>query len=370
MSRSIFQEVGGDAPQNHSEPPRSGEATRDGNRRLTRIWVLVLAIMVVAQILIGGLTRITDSGLSITTWSAAGHFLPPLSMKEWEEAFELYKTTTEFKEQNSTMTLAEFKPIFWWEWTHRFWGQLIGLVFIAPFIWLLIKRAIPNGWLAPIAIAGALGGLQGFIGWWMVESGLVGRTDVSQHRLAIHLSIAFVILGLLFWTAFSLKRSDVDLLQARRRRESGMWLASRLLLLGVGVQLFVGAYTSGLNAGGVYGDWPLMDGGLYPASEPFNPFVGQAATQFLHRMVGYLLFAGVAVYFWRARRSAFGKTKLWGAIAFGVITVQMLFGVATLTHGVPTSWAVIHHVAAIMVFVAILHAAHQSAYPAEEKIAG
>ena len=289
----------------------------------------------------------------------------------WREQFAAYQTTTEFQEQNAAMTLDEFKTIFWWEWAHRAWARLIGVAFLIPFAWLLYRKAIPSGWLVPIIIAGALGASQAVIGKVMVESGLIGRLDVSPHKLVLHKGVAYVILGILFWIAFSLKRSDVDLLQARRRREAGMWTASRLLLIGAGLQILLGAYVSGQNAGGVYGDWPTMGGGFFPAGEPFTPFVdgGEAATQFVHRMFGYLLFIGAALYFWRSRRSGFKKTKLWGAIAFGMITVQMLFGVATLTHGVPASWAIIHHVTAILLFVAIVHGAHQSSYPAEERLA-
>ena len=172
MSRSIFEEVGADAPKGGAQPPRSGEETRSAGRRNVRIWILALAVLVTLQILIGGLTRITDSGLSITTWSLVGHTVPPLSDAEWAKEFDLYKTTTEFQEQNSDMTVDEFKSIYWWEWFHRFWGQLIGLAFLIPFVIFLAKRAIPSGFLPVIAAAGALGALQD--GRW---HGLVARPD-------------------------------------------------------------------------------------------------------------------------------------------------------------------------------------------------
>lgn len=376
MSRSIFEEVGeNQSPGQRSggQPPRSGEAARAADRRRVRIWMLVLAAMVVAQIAVGGLTRITDSGLSITDWSVMGS-LPPFSEDAWLSVFAEYQQTPEFRLQNSAMTLDEFKTIYWWEWGHRSWGRLIGIVFLLPFAWFLYKRSIPNGWLVPIAVAGALGALQGVIGAWMVESGLQGeRVDVSQHRLAVHKIVAYVILAILFWVAFSLKRDEVDLLQARRRREGGMYTVSRVAIAALGVQVVVGAYVSGMNAGIVYPEWPLMGGALYPPNEPFTPFVdledGKAATQFIHRIVAYLLVAGAIVYFWRARRSAYRKTRLWGAILLGVVAVQTLFGISTVISGVTAGWAFIHHFMAVVVFVAALHAAHQAAFPAEERIA-
>lgn len=377
MSRSIFEEVKDDGPAAQAsggEPPRSGEEINKTNRRRVRIWILVMAVLVTIQIAIGGLTRITDSGLSITEWDLVMGAVPPLSEEAWTEAFEKYQQTPEFELQNSTMTLEEFKPIFWWEWGHRLWGRLLGVAFTVPFAWFVYKRAIPKGWLVPIAVAGALGALQGFLGWWMVESGLFGeRTNVSPHRLAIHKAVAYVILGLLFWIAFSLKRSEVDLLQARRRREGGMWLASRMMLAFLGVQIVIGAYVAGMDAGFVYPEWPLMGGGLFPVNEPFTPFVdsvdSKAATQFVHRIVAYLLVIAGALYFWRARRSALKKTRLWGAIVFGLLVVQTMFGIVTLITNVQSHAAFTHHLMALVMFVGVVHATHQSAYPAEQRIA-
>ncbi len=369
MSRSVFEEVG-DAKRSSGEPPRSGEAARATDRRRVRIWILIMAILVVIQIAVGGLTRITDSGLSITEWDLVMGVVPPLSDEDWRAAFAAYQQTTEFRIQNSAMTLEEFKPIFWWEWGHRLWGRILGVAFVVPFAWFLYKRAIPSGWLLPIAVAGGLGALQGFLGWWMVESGLFGdRTDVSPHRLAIHKGVAYVILGLLFWIAFSLKRQDVDLLQARRRRETGMLTASRILMAALGVQIVMGAYVAGLNGGGVYGEWPLMGGAFYPPGEPFQPFDNPAAAQFLHRIFAYLLVIGAAVYFWRARRSAFAKTRLFGAIILGVVGLQTVIGIGVLASGVHAHPAFVHHFLAIVLFVGALHATHQSAYPAEQRIA-
>ena len=368
MARSIFEEVSEDADKVKAAAPAPGaaEAERRRNRRAVSLWLFILAAMVVIQILVGGWTRLTDSGLSMVEWRPQG-FMPPVSETDWLSEFEKYQTTTEFKEQNADMTLDEFKGIYWWEWGHRTMGRAIGLAFLAPFAWFLIKGMIPSGWTGRIVAVGALGALQGVIGWWMVASGLVGRVDVSQYRLAVHLGVAFLILGLLLWYALSLRREEWDLLQARRRREKGLFAFGGVLAALVFLQIVIGAFVAGLKAWG-YSDWPTMGGGLYPPGEPFTPFETAPATQFLHRMAAYLLIIVALVFWWRARGSAFGKTRLWANIFLGTLLAQVVVGVAALVHGVPAWLGSLHQFTAIVVFAVLIHAKHQLAFPKEERI--
>ena len=366
MSKSIFEEVG-----ERREPGSSGgvEALRARDRTRVRIWLIVLAVMVVIQILIGGLTRVTDSGLSITEWRPITGMIPPLSEAAWEAELEKYRSTTEYQLQNKGMSLEAFKSIYYWEWGHRFWGMLIGFAFVIPFAYFYFTKAIPTGWTGRVALAGALGLLQGLIGAWMVNSGLVGRLDVSQYRLAVHLGLAFAILAVLEWHVLSLGREDWALLQARRRREEGIRLAAYAMTAICFLQVLLGAFVSGLDAGGAFPEWPTMEGGFYPSDTPFNPFEEPGAAHFSHRMNGYLVAAAAFFFFWRARGSGSAKTRLWGKIALGIVLFQILLGVGTVLSGAPPSWAIAHQLGAIMVFGGLVHAAHQTAYPKEEKLA-
>lgn len=367
MSRSIFEEV--DAPSSSGPTVAAGaaEAEKRRNRRAISLWLFVLAAMVIAQILVGGLTRLTESGLSMVEWRIEG-FAPPLSDAAWDEAFRKYQTTTEFQTVNSDMTVDEFKTIYWWEWGHRTWGRAIGLAFIIPFAVFLFRKSIPTGWTGRIVFVGALGAAQGLIGWWMVASGLTGRVDVSQYRLAVHLGLAFAILGLLLWYALSLRRDEWDLLSARRRREKGLFAFAGVVALVLFLQIVMGAFVAGLRAW-EYGDWPTMGGALFPPGEPFIPFEEKAATQFVHRKLGYLLAILTAVFWWRARGSAFARTRRWANILLGLLIAQIVVGVATLTHGVPIWLGVLHQATAVVLFAAMIHAKHQIAFPVDEKIA-
>ncbi len=374
MARSIFEEVGDkDSAEAGKRAPAGGggSAEREARgRKAVRIWLYVLAAMVIAQILVGALTRLTDSGLSITEWRPVTGAVPPLSESDWASEFSKYQGTTEFQEQNADMTMAEFQTIYWWEWGHRLWGRIIGLVFFIGFAALAYRRAIPIGWMGRILLIGGLGALQGLIGWWMVASGLVGRLDVSQHRLAVHLGLAFLILGLILWTALGLKGEAWQALQARRRREPRMpGLAAGLTIL-IFLQIIMGAYVAGLDAGRVYAEWPTMGGALYPPGEPFAPFTEQSASQWLHRMLGYLVFVAALVFALLSRKSAFAKTRLWGWIVLGVTFFQIVLGVHAVLYSVPLWLGLAHQAGAILLFGAVVHAWRQNAYPAEEKIAG
>ncbi|MEL6316465.1 MAG: COX15/CtaA family protein [Pseudomonadota bacterium] len=372
MSRSIFEEVGEDgaARDKATAAPRPAEADalKARNRARVALWLWCLAGLVVVQILIGGLTRVTDSGLSITDWRPIMGAIPPLSEADWQAVLERYRATAEYQQQNAGMTLAEFKTIYWWEWIHRMSGRLIGLVFVIPFAVFLIRRALPPGWTGRIALMGGLGALQGVIGMWMVMSGL-DRLDVQPGWLATHLGLAFVILGLLMWAGLSLRRSEADLLQARRRREKGLFGFAGAVTALVFLQILFAAFVSGMDAGLVHQTWPSMEGAFYPANTPFHPFSDPAAAQFVHRIGAYALVIAALVFAWRAQSSSFAASRRWGLIVGGLALGQMTVGVAALLHGVPASWAILHQLGGIVLFAAAIHAKHQLAFPKEEKIA-
>ena len=369
MSKSIFEDVG-EKGESVQAAPGGAEAVRERDRSRVRWWLIALALMVVVQILVGGLTRVTDSGLSITEWRPVTGMVPPMSEEAWEAELQKYRSTHEYQVQNKGMSLEDFKSIYYWEWGHRLWGMLIGFAFVIPFAFFYFTKAIPTGWLSRIALVGALGLLQGVIGAWMVESGLRDRLDVSQYRLAVHLGLAFLILGAIEWHVLSLGRPDWALLQARRRREEPIRLLAYAMVGVCFVQVLMGAFVSGMDAGGSYPEWPTMEGGFYPSDTPYHPFEEPGAAHFTHRIVGYLVALAAFAFFWRARGSGAAKTRLWGKIALGIVLAQILIGIATVLHGAPASWAIIHQFGAILVFGGLVHAAHQTAYPKEEKLAG
>ncbi|HBN29783.1 MAG TPA: heme A synthase, partial [Rhodobacteraceae bacterium] len=295
--RNIFEDVAADGPQANIPKTSLIDGDKNRSRRRIRIWLHVLLALVAVMIVVGGLTRLTDSGLSITEWKPVTGAVPPLSEAAWNEAFTKYQQTPEFRLQNSAMTVAEFKSIYWWEWAHRQLGRVIGLVWAVGFLWFLARRQIPTGWTGRLVLIGALGGLQGAIGWWMVSSGLTGRmVDVASYRLAIHLGLAFIIMGLIVWYSMLLKSGDGDLMQARRNREGGLARLATWLGLAAFLQILLGALVAGIDAGRGYIDWPWMNGEFLP-SESFdysplwtNFFENPALVQFDHRMLGYLVF--------------------------------------------------------------------------------
>jgi len=229
----------------------AGDILRD--RRAIATWLFTMCGMVFAMVVIGGITRLTESGLSMVEWRALHDTFPPLSEAEWQRQFALYQRTPEFQVKNFWMTVDDFKTIYWWEWIHRTWGRLIGIVFIVPFLWFLVKGRVERALLPRLVFLLFLGGLQGGIGWWMVKSGLVDQPDVSQYRLAVHLTMAFVIQAFLFWTALDLWRGTFASGQPVRRRP----MALSLLILFVVVS---GAFVAGTDAGYIYNTFPLMNG--------------------------------------------------------------------------------------------------------------
>jgi cytochrome c oxidase assembly protein subunit 15 len=369
--RSIFEEVSG--PK--AAAPAAAPARRREARGAVALWFLLLALLTAAMVLVGGLTRLTDSGLSITEWNPVMGALPPLSEADWQAAFAAYQTTTEFQQQNHWMTLADFKPIFWWEWGHRLLGRGIGFVWLIGFLGFFLARRIPAGWTGRMLLPGLLGGLQGAVGWWMVASGLTGRLDVASYRLALHLGLAFVIFMVLLWLALRVRLDEVALLKARRRRLGPLMAVAGALTGLVFLQILAGALVAGIDAGRGYVDWPLMQGQFLP-DESFditplwrNFFENPALVQFVHRMLSYLVLAFGIVFVMRTGRSGHGATRNLGRWVGVAILAQVMAGIVTVMHGSPLEIAILHQAGALIVVALLVRAKFEIAYPAEQRIA-
>ena len=376
--RPVFEEVSD--PTASSRPVTTTgmiDAAPRGARRAIRVWLMVLFVMVLAMIALGGATRLTGSGLSITEWAPVTGTMPPLSDAEWQAEFEAYKKIPQYVEVNPDMDLAGFKQIYWWEWAHRLLGRLIGLVWAAGFLFFLATRWMPVGWTPRLLGLGALGGLQGAIGWWMVSSGLApGMTRVASYRLATHLGLAFVIMGLIVWYVLLLGRSEAELLRARRAGEAKLFSMSTGLMHLAFVQILIGALVAGIDAGRTYTGWPTMGGEWIPSLiwDPAlgwrNLFENPALVQFVHRMVGYLL-AGFAVVVWlRARRSPHPVTRGAFAVMLVAVAVQVGLGIMNVIHASPLALALAHQLGAVALFSLIIRARHHARFPHETSVRG
>lgn len=378
--RSIFEEVGDGSRRDAVPTGGMIDAGRGGARGAIRLWLVLLFALVVAMIAVGGLTRLTDSGLSITEWRPVTGALPPMSEADWQAEYAKYQASPEFQLQNHQMELAEFKTIYWWEWGHRQLGRVIGLVWAGGFAFFWATRRIPAGWTGRLVALGALGGLQGAIGWWMVASGLTGRmVDVASYRLATHLGLAFVILGLIAWYMLSLARAEPALLQARRLREARLFaLATGLMHLAF-VQILLGALVAGIDAGRAFPTWPLMGESFLPPDAFYVPEGGPAVlaffenpglVQFVHRMAGYLLLAFAVVAWARGRRSAHPSTRAAFAWMATAVLGQVVLGIVTVLHAAPLVLGLLHQIGAVVVWVLILRARHRAHYPVVQSIRG
>lgn len=338
-------------------------ASYGSHARVIRLWLYTVAALVLAMVLVGGATRLTESGLSITEWRPVMGVLPPLSDSDWREALAKYQAIPQYRALNAGMSLADFKFIYWWEWTHRLLGRLIGVAFLLPFLWFLWR-----GWIAPrmrprLWFIFALGALQGAVGWWMVASGLAERTEVSQYRLATHLILASVIYVALLWTAAG---APASVTRARAVTRVG---ALGLLIL-VLAQIYLGALVAGLRAGYAYNTWPLIDGALIPNSArlffqtpPWRNFFENILTvQFDHRMVAYLVFIGAAIHALDVIRHEKGRGRIGALALFAASVFQVALGIATLLLVVPLPLALMHQAGAMLLLtVASLHAANVTA---------
>ncbi len=319
--------------------------------------------MVTLMIVIGGITRLTHSGLSITEWQPLVGTLPPLNEADWQIVFDKYKLTPEFKLVNHAMSLEEFKGIFWWEYFHRLLGRTIGLVFLLPLLWFWWRRVIdrPLAWrLLGIFI---LGGLQGAMGWYMVKSGLVDNPRVSQFRLTAHLSLAFAIFGAMFWTALNIlypRRRLADTLPDRSLARMSWWLTGIVCYMVV-----AGGFVAGIRAGLAYNTFPLMNGHFFPPEsflmEPLwmNFFWNMATVQFDHRLGAWLLAFLVPVFWLRA---VFGsidtRTRVAATLLLVMLIVQIALGAFTVLHRVPIDLAALHQLGAVLLLAAALNANH------------
>ncbi|HEU0220989.1 MAG TPA: heme A synthase [Paracoccaceae bacterium] len=373
--RKLFEEVADARPRAPATAPGAAEAEKRRARRGVMLWLAALFVLVALMILVGGATRLTDSGLSITEWRPLTGALPPLSDADWQAEFDRYRQIPEAALVNPEMTLEEFKTIYWWEWGHRQLGRLVGLVWAGGFLIFLLRRRIPPGWTGRLLLPGLLGGLQGAIGWWMVASGLAGTmVDVASYRLAIHLGLAFAILGLLAWYVLRLRQDEVALIQARRRTVPAMRGWAGMLLALAFLQILLGALVAGIDAGRGYIDWPLMGGEFLP-SESFrlaplwrNFLENEALVQFNHRIAGYVLVILGLLAALVARRTALSglrRTFTWAALA---LLLQAALGVVAVMQAAPPGLALLHQLGAILAFTLILRARFEAAFPAEERL--
>lgn len=377
--RAIFQEVGTDKS---TTPVTSARGVIDrggsaGARAGIRIWMMILFALVVVMIAVGGLTRLTDSGLSITEWQPLTGALPPMSEAAWQSEFDKYRAIPEYQLQNKGMSMSEFQFIYWWEWGHRQLGRVIGLVWAIGLLGFWVARKIPTGWTSRMVLLGALGGLQGAVGWWMVSSGLTGTMlDVASYRLATHLGLAFVILGFISWFVFQLGQSEKDLIQRRRMRETRLFSMSTGLMHLAFLQILLGALVAGIDAGRNYIDWPLMAGGFFPPDmfslTPWwrNFFEDDGLVQFIHRMAGYLLMI-FAIVVWRvARKSGNTQVRFGFNAVLAMVFFQMVLGIVTVMYSAPWQIAIVHQLGAVVTWVLILRARFMAGYPAVQSVRG
>jgi cytochrome c oxidase assembly protein subunit 15 len=372
--RNIFEDV---SDAKRSAPPKRGviDAGVRGSPRAVAIWLLVLFLLVALTVVLGGLTRLTDSGLSITEWKPVTGALPPMGDTAWAEEFAKYQQSPEFRLQNSDMDMAAFKSIFWWEWSHRNLGRLIGMVWGIGFLFFLLTKRIPRGWPMRLLGVGVLGGLQGAVGWWMVSSGLTGRmVDVASYRLAIHLGLAFFILAVIANYAWQLLRGDIALMQARRNREAGLANWAMLLLVLAFAQVLLGALVAGIDAGRGFPEWPLMAGEFFPSGsfelQPLwsNFFENAALVQFNHRMLGYLVFFTTVFVWWRSRKSPVLKTRKVFNMILSMVLLQVVLGIVTVLYSAQWHIAITHQVFAIMTFTAILRGWFLARFPVTQSL--
>lgn len=337
--------------------PDGAAGARRAHRRAIGLWLMLCCALVFVMVVVGGVTRLTRSGLSIVQWEPLIGAIPPLSEQDWSTLFHEYQQTPEYQKVNKGMGLEGFKRIFWWEYIHRLLGRLIGLVFFAPLIWFVLRRRIERALVPRMLGIFLLGGLQGAVGWWMVKSGLVNDPHVSHFRLTIHLGMAFLIFAAMFWTA-------LDLL--RRPAEGAPALATPALLLSgwIFVMVLTGGLVAGTRAGLFYNTFPLMDGHLLPP-EAFvltpwwtNFLHTVGAVQFLHRCIAWSLFILIPWFWWKGRQAQLeGRDRLVLDLLLLMLFIQLALGIGTLLMRVPVFLGAAHQGGALLLFALSLWAA-------------
>ena len=336
-----------------SSPSPQNPSVQSGRR--IALWLFFMCGLVAAMVIVGGATRLTDSGLSIVEWRPVTGAIPPMSEADWLSEFEKYKTIPEYAEVNFGMSLAEFKQIYWWEWGHRLLGRVIGFAFLLPLIFFVVTKQVTRRLSYKLAGLFVLGGMQGALGWWMVSSGLSERVDVSQYRLAAHLSLAVLLFAAMFWLALDLWP------QKKIAAPEKFRLGAFALAGGVFAQMVLGAFVAGLRAGRTFNTWPLMDGKFFPdgyfhASPAFHDlFETMAAVQFNHRIGAYLLAAG-AVWFYLAARKVEYEPR--ARLVLAAIGLQIVLGIWTVLAATPIALGLLHQAGALIVLATALYAAH------------
>lgn len=334
------------------------------HRNAVRTWLLGVASLIFLMVLVGGATRLTESGLSIVEWQPITGVLPPLSEAQWEVEFEKYQTIPQYRERNRAMDIEAFKIIYWWEWAHRFLGRLIGVAFLLPFSWFLWRGGIEPKFRTRLWLIFGLGALQGAVGWWMVLSGLATRVNVAHERLAFHLTLACIIYAMILWTSQGLRASAPAAVRPRARNEA---ICILVLLF---IQIYFGALVAGLRGGLIYNTWPLIDGVLVPSTERLlfltpaweNFFDNVLTVQFTHRVIASAMWIVAMVHLINAvaRRET---AAIDGALTLAIaITIQAGFGIITLLHQAPIALSLAHQGMALVVLtIAVVHAERLSA---------
>ena len=346
------------APLRLHAPPQRAHSPRP-----IAAWLFVCCALVFAMVVVGGVTRLTHSGLSIVEWQPIVGTLPPLTDAQWREAFAKYQATPEYRLVNHGMDVEAFKGIFWWEYFHRLLGRAIGVVFFVPLAWFVVRRRIPPGLAPRLAAIFLLGGLQGAMGWYMVRSGLVDDPRVSHFRLTAHLGLALAIFAAMFWIGLSLVRPS------RPRRDPGsvrLRRAAVALAALVFAMALTGGLVAGIRAGFAYNTFPSMNGHVVPPEilmlDPWydNFFYNMATVQFDHRLLAWTLAVAVPAFWWRVRRSgvASGAARVGATLLLAALVVQIALGIATLLLRVPVPLAALHQAGAVLLFAAALNVAH------------
>jgi cytochrome c oxidase assembly protein subunit 15 len=332
--------------------------------RAVAVWLFVCCALVFAMVVVGGVTRLTSSGLSIVEWQPIVGALPPLTDADWQQTFEKYQQTPQYRLVNQTMTLGGFKGIFWWEYLHRLLGRLIGVFFFVPLVWFVARRQIPPGYAWKLFGIFVLGGLQGAMGWYMVKSGLVDDPHVSQFRLTAHLALALAIFAAMLWVALTLVHPQRARLYDGAQRAVRSW--GFVVLALVCLMIVSGGFVAGIRAGSAYNTFPLMNGSVAPPEilvlDPWwrNFFWNIATVQFDHRAIGWLLAFTVPFFWWKLRTTDEmpSRARLGGHLLLMLLAMQIALGIATLLFVVPIPLAAAHQGGAVLVFAAALNVAH------------
>lgn len=368
----IFEEVN-TASNQKVEAGIINRSGKSNNKSFLLFWLYSLLFLVTLMIIIGGLTRLTDSGLSITEWKPISGILLPFSEIAWQQEFLKYQEIPEYKLQNLGMSIGEFKVIYYWEWGHRQLGRIIGLVWFLGFGALLLTKKTTLSWTKRALLVGILIGFQGFLGWWMVSSGLNGAMlDVASYRLGIHLTSAFIIFGLIFWYILRLRRTDVSLIQSQRYANTSSIKITITLLALLYIQIFLGALVAGIDAGQTYTDWPLMAGEFFPTlAFELNPlwrnfFESEALVQFNHRLSGYILILFVLYSWFKFRNSSNQSLKSYSNWVLLAILGQVVLGVITVLYAAVWYIAILHQFSAIILVGLVLLLKFEANYPATQ----